>query len=100
MDTLRQQISESVFALDAEERKVKWFDKRNRKLQDEMAALKEHMKSCTVTRTEMGQYKKKVDEQVRINWDCRLRYSPISKIRIWSFISVNTVRYLHVVVDE
>ena len=35
-----------------------------------MAALKEHMKSCTVTRTEMGQYKKKVDEQVRINWGC------------------------------
>ena len=46
---------------------MKWFDKKNRKLQDEMAALKEHMKSCTVTRTEMGQYKKKVDEQVRIN---------------------------------
>ena len=71
MENLRDQISQTVLALDEEEQKMKREHRKTKQMETEMAALKEHMRSCTYTRNEMEKYKKSVEEQVK-NRSCIL----------------------------
>ena len=64
MGSLQVRFSESQTEVQTQDKKLRKSEKANRRLQEELSSLQEHVQTSTVTHSQMGAYKQQVEEKV------------------------------------